>query len=130
MGRFLRQSGSAESPDATFHDGLRDCPSRHRPIDLVHLARQTAGDRALESEVLGLLVRQIELAERRLEAIGTEDGRQLAHALKGAARNIGAFRLADAAERFELEMREPEALDALRRELAETAHFARTIRKD
>ena len=29
-------------------------PSGGRPIDLVHLARQTGGDKALESEVLAL----------------------------------------------------------------------------
>jgi HPt (histidine-containing phosphotransfer) domain-containing protein len=73
-----------------------------RPIDLVHLSRQSCGDRDLEREVLGLFREQC----ARLLAVIAEAGRAkaglvAAHTLKGAARGVGAFRVASLAERFE-----------------------------
>ncbi len=77
-------------------------PSFERPIDLVHLARQTLGDRDLEREVLGLFVAQ---ARSVLDMLGAaRDQRQrgdLAHTLKGSARSIGAWRVAAKAEACE-----------------------------
>ncbi|HRE21152.1 MAG TPA: Hpt domain-containing protein [Rhabdaerophilum sp.] len=77
-------------------------PSFERPIDLVHLARQTLGDRDLEREVLGLFVVQ---ARSVLDMLGAaRDQRQrgdLAHTLKGSARSIGAWRVAAKAETCE-----------------------------
>ncbi|NDW05440.1 histidine kinase [Jiella sp. 40Bstr34] len=102
-------------------------PSRRSPIDLVHLARQTAGDRALEVEVLGLLVIQIERARPAILAAGPQERCRLAHALKGAARNLGAFRLADAAEELERDPGGPAMVDGLLDELERTARFAREL---
>jgi HPt (histidine-containing phosphotransfer) domain-containing protein len=66
------------------------------PIDLKHLARMTLGDSRLEREVLGMFVKQ---AARIVEALAASpaDAPSLAHTLKGAARAIGAFRVAEAA---------------------------------
>lgn len=70
-----------------------------RAIDLVHLSRQTCGDRDLEREVLALFRDQ---CARLLKVIaaegGAERGRTAAHTLKGAARGVGAFAVADCAE--------------------------------
>lgn len=72
-----------------------------RPVDLVHLARYTGGDAALNAEVLQLFVNQAnDLVVRMnnvLEAGDTKTWREVAHSLKGAARGIGAFAMADAA---------------------------------
>ena len=38
--------------------GLKHSPSSERPIDLVHLARQTLGDKDTETQVLCLFARQ------------------------------------------------------------------------
>ncbi|MDY8107655.1 Hpt domain-containing protein [Fulvimarina sp. 2208YS6-2-32] len=76
-------------------------PSSSSPIDLVHLATQTCGDRALERNVLAMLARQIRLAETQLRLLPSRDRAILAHGLKGTARNVGAFALADAAARLE-----------------------------
>ena len=122
-------AAAADEGSTMLRDDRRGGSSGHRPIDLAHLARQTANDRALESEILDLLVEQIDLALQRLDAMGPGEGGEIAHALKGAARNVGAFPLADAAERFELEIGQPDALAALRHELAATAQFARTVRR-
>lgn len=72
-----------------------------RPVDLVHLARYTGGDQALNAEVLQLFVNQCgELVQRMDGILQTGDvktWREVAHTLKGAARGIGAFGMADAA---------------------------------
>ncbi len=78
-------------------------PSRARPIDLVHLARQTFGDRALEAEILQLFASQAASARHSLRAAGAEDRKRLAHGIKGSARGVGAFPLADAAAVLELQ---------------------------
>ena len=72
-----------------------------RPIDLVHLARTTLGDRSLEREVLQLFDRQSILLIARMRAASPEGMAMLAHTLKGSARGIGAWRVARAAEALE-----------------------------
>ncbi len=73
-----------------------------RPIDLVHLARQTAGDRIVEREVLSIFRRQTRLFMIRLEATTDPKGRaEIAHTLVGSARGVGAWRVATAAEELE-----------------------------
>ena len=79
------------------------------PIDLVHLSRQTMGDRALEIEVLALFDRQAAQISERLGAIEIDRAgvwrADLAHKLKGSARAIGAFEVATAAEDYEHRVR-------------------------
>lgn len=90
---FLNPMQAEPTPRASFE----------RPIDLVHLSRQTLGDRALETEILTLFVVQ---ARTLVERIGAADDGQarsdLAHTLKGSARAVGAFRVAEAAEACEV----------------------------
>ncbi|QND47336.1 Hpt domain-containing protein [Rhizobium lusitanum] len=76
-------------------------PSRERAIDLVHLAKQTMGDKALEVEVLQMFARQ---ARSCLQEIGSGDSKRIlaaSHRLKGAASAVGAFKVADAANALE-----------------------------
>jgi HPt (histidine-containing phosphotransfer) domain-containing protein len=73
-----------------------------RPIDLVHLARTTMGDRSLEREVLQLFDRQSTLLIARMRAAAPGGLAYLAHTMKGSARGIGAWRVARAAEALEL----------------------------
>lgn len=68
-------------------------------LDLEHLSRQTMGDEAVQREVAGLfmdqtakvlkLMRETALVSQRSDA---------AHQLKGSARAVGAWRVAEAAE--------------------------------
>ena len=72
-----------------------------RPVDLDHLAVYTGGDQALNAEILSLFLDQAASLIRQLQSV-LEAGdqkvwRETNHALKGAARGIGAFALADAA---------------------------------
>ena len=74
-----------------------------RAIDLVHLARATDGDEALEAELIAMFARQSEKLGERLH--GTSLSRQtradVAHRLRGSALAIGAFKVAEAAGRLE-----------------------------
>jgi len=72
-----------------------------RPIDLVHLARMTLGERSLEREVLQLFERQAMILLARMQAAPVAAVSALAHTLKGSARAIGALRVAHAAEAVE-----------------------------
>ena len=73
-----------------------------RPIDLVHLARMTLGERSLEREVLSLFDRQSTLLLARMRSAAPGGMLTLAHTLKGSARGIGAWRVARAAEAREV----------------------------
>ena len=73
-----------------------------RPIDLVHLARMTLGDRSIEREVLQLFARQSASLAARIAGGEPATVPALAHTLKGSARGVGAWRVAAAAEAAEL----------------------------
>ena len=70
------------------------------PIDLDHLQRMTLGDAGLEREVLSMFSAQSVGLIGALAALPADAG-ALAHTLKGSARAIGAFGVADAAESLE-----------------------------
>ena len=92
------------------------------PIDIAHLKRMTLGDAGLEREVLAMFSGQAVGLIDALAALPA-DAAELAHTLKGSARAIGAFQVADAAEALEAAMRdggEPsEAMAALRQAIAQ-----------
>jgi HPt (histidine-containing phosphotransfer) domain-containing protein len=95
------------------------------PIDIEHLQRMTLGDAGLEREVLTMFSSQTIRLMHDIAA-PSSDRRALVHTLKGSARAIGAFRVADAAEFLEAVLQQggdpSEALD----ELSDTVAGART----
>jgi len=87
---------------AFAHPGGETCPpSRARPIDLVHLARQTLGDRAIEQEVLALFMHQATMVRDRISQATATERSLLAHGLRGSAGGIGAFSIAETAAEIE-----------------------------
>lgn len=70
-------------------------------IDLAHLGRMTLGDKSLEAEVLGLFERQTVILLARMRQLPSPAAGAFAHTLKGSARGIGAWRVAEAAEAVE-----------------------------
>ena len=77
--------------------------SFERPIDLVHLARQTLGDRGLEQEILALYYKQSQSLLKSIEAAASlRERSDLAHTLKGSSRAVGAWQVAHAAEAVEI----------------------------
>jgi HPt (histidine-containing phosphotransfer) domain-containing protein len=85
-----------ESPETVMDGG----PSASRPIDLVHLARQTMGDKDLEVEILSLFARQARSALFEMTQ-GAIPASTVAHRIKGAANAVGAFRVAAVAAEIE-----------------------------
>lgn len=77
------------------------CPSSTRPIDLVLLARQTMGDKALEIEVLQIFARQARACLAELSEEDAAKRQAVAHRLKGAASAVGALEVAAIAGRLE-----------------------------
>lgn len=70
-----------------------------RVLDLVHLARQTDGDAALEAELLAMFDAQSAKLTARLALaeVGAQAKADIAHRLRGSALAIGARRVAEAA---------------------------------
>ena len=92
--------------------GETSLTSRSRPIDLEHLSRQTLGDRNVEQEVLAMFASQALAVRDCIMQANASERFQLAHGLKGSARGIGAFTLADCADRIE---KSPDDRAALKR---------------
>ena len=76
-----------------------------RPVDLAHLSRYTGGDAGVNAEVLTLFANQSgDLLAKLDAALTTSDARtwrDITHSIKGGARGIGAFDLADTAAQAE-----------------------------
>lgn len=92
---------------------LDDDNTRVRPIDLVHLARQSLGDRDLEMEILGMFDHLLESHVSILNntPTKTEIAHSL-HALKGASAGVGAKSVAAHAASFEKAFQSTDNLDA------------------
>jgi HPt (histidine-containing phosphotransfer) domain-containing protein len=88
-----------------------------RPVDMVHLSRYTGGDAALNAEILQLFANQSAELMTKLQAVlearDLKGWKEITHSLKGAARGIGAFALADAAANAEPVEPAPDNLGAL-----------------
>ncbi|UPK38711.1 Hpt domain-containing protein [Bradyrhizobium sp. 186] len=102
------------------------------PLDLDHLSRMTLGDAELEQEVLGMFAEQAVRLIAAMTALPAEAG-ALAHKLKGSARGIGAFAVADAAASLEIAIRighnRPHAFAALKEAVAEVRAAIEAILK-
>lgn len=107
--RSLRHKNSVHeselAPDSVDEPATQsDAESGADPevLDLDHLARYTMGNRDLERELLRLFRAQIRAQVTGLaEARDAQDWRFATHTLKGVARSIGAWAIADTAEKLE-----------------------------
>ena len=93
-----------------------------RPIDLDHLNRYTGGDATLNEQILRLFEDQCASTLDKLDTLAKENAagskawHELAHTLKGAARGVGVFALADVAAEAEKVPADKDAvLDVLHR---------------
>ncbi|WP_422373612.1 Hpt domain-containing protein [Hoeflea sp.] len=98
-------------------------PSGVRPIDLVHLARQTGGDKTLEAEVLALFARQARQAVAHIASLEDEGRTELAHKLAGAAKGVGAFEVARCAQAVEQTPANPAAITAFTKAVVDADSF-------
>lgn len=102
-------------------------PIRRRPIDLVHLAKQTMDDRLVEQEVLALFVQQAALVRDGMVHGDSQERLRLAHGLKGSARGIGAFAIAECMEAIEQNPFDEKALKRLPELVDEARDFIAAI---
>jgi HPt (histidine-containing phosphotransfer) domain-containing protein len=86
-------------------------PAAEPVIDLAHLARMTLGDKSLEAEVLALFERQTGILLARMQQFPSPAAGAFAHTLKGSARGIGAWRVAEAADAVERAATAPRPVD-------------------
>lgn len=88
---------SKNTAAATCGPELTSLETDHvRPVDLVHLAKYTMGNRELEHEVLSLFSKQsLIYLERLRNAADQQTWKEAAHTLKGSARGIGAWHVAE-----------------------------------
>lgn len=98
-----------------------------RPVDLVHLARQTSGDRALEGDILCLFRQQLSVALSRMKTCRGRERMLIAHTLKGSARLIGAFALSRVCEQVEECPNDDSLLEVVEDEGARVMDFIHSI---
>lgn len=105
-----------------------------RPIDLVHLARYTMGNKALEREILDLFLSQSLVTFASLKSASTDkEWRDYAHTLLGSARAVGAKRVADRvaiAQKLPggaADSSRPSVLDAIEKEIAAANAYIRDL---
>lgn len=108
--------------------GENSVEAHSRPVDLVHLARQTGGDRFLEEEVLQLFLRQAARLGRQVETTGDcEEVKVAAHSLRGAAQAVGAFEVAHCADELEAHPSEKKCIKALVAEINTTCDYISSL---
>lgn len=100
-----------------------------RPIDLEHLARQTMDDREVEREVLDMFVHQALSVRDEIVAADIPERLRLAHALKGSARGVGAFHIAECVGEIELQPADPALIERLAGLIDEVRDFVSAINR-
>ena len=131
------EASTGTGPSTGANAGPNAGPMCLRPIDLVHLARYTMGNKALEREILDLFLSQSLVTLASLEAAATDkEWRDYAHALLGSARAVGAKRVADEvllAQKLPggaSDPGRPAALAAVEREIAAANAYIRDLFPD
>ena len=108
-------SAALAAPATQPSDAVSPFVASPRPIDLVHLTRQTFGDKRLETELLRLFIRQAEQIGDALSepSSGPQSARDLLHMLLGSARAVGATQVSALAGRLEHDRRYGGSADEL-----------------
>jgi len=102
-------------------------PSSERPIDLVHLARRTMGDKDTEEQVLNLFARQARQCVNQLcgsnHLIASRDRLAVIRTLRGSASSVGAFSVCKVAECLERNLHDGLLHDALSEAVLDVENF-------
>ena len=91
------------------------------------LSRQTLGDRALEQEVLQLFVQQALSVRDQIAEADHRERLRLAHGLKGSARGVGAFAIADCVAEIEKQPDDRQLIKTLSALIDEVRDFIAAI---
>ncbi|HYA72852.1 MAG TPA: Hpt domain-containing protein [Roseiarcus sp.] len=126
-------ASTPESPARPAFPRRKDLSACEPAIDLVHLARQTDNDSALEEELLGLFDRQSAslLAQLSAEDAPRRRRADAAHMLRGSALALGAGPVARAAQAVETSLESANAekfeIETAMAALAEAIAEARAV---
>jgi len=95
-----------------------------QPVDYEHLKAQAAGNRDVMREVLSLFVTHCEQVIGELErASDAKTWKQWTHTLKGSARGVGAFAVAEAAADAERHSLDKTKIEPLKAAFSEASAF-------
>ena len=98
--------------------------SAQNPVDLLHLSKQSLGDKSLETEILHLFKSQSSLYLERLKNAKTAEERRFAsHTLVGSARGLGAWKVAEEAQKIELHCSKSRDIKALQTAVNEANRY-------
>ncbi|MFC5585926.1 Hpt domain-containing protein [Nitratireductor kimnyeongensis] len=98
------------------------------PFNLAHLARQTMGDRKLALEVLGMFQTQTGDMRERMLSSDLQSRREIAHALVGSARGVGAEAIASCAAVIEKNPDDDNSVRQLSKLIDEASEFISQLR--
>jgi len=87
------------------------------------------GDREIEREVLALFVQQAVTAREEIGEAPVHERLRLAHALKGSARGVGAFKIADCLAELEERPEDAAVLKLLSGLIDEVRNFIAAINR-
>jgi len=115
---------------------VNDAQSGGRPIDLVHLSRQSLGDSGLEAEILRMFDQMaLDYMSKIRQSTNVETTLMHLHALKGASAGVGANNIAILAKAAEMETKlagklSNECLADLRMAVEEVRYFIAELLED
>jgi HPt (histidine-containing phosphotransfer) domain-containing protein len=102
--QLWQQQGHRTACSLRFFQANSAMPATARSIAIIdrdHLERQTIGDRDLQRELLTLFLKQSRKLIDMMHFDDMNEMRYLVHTMKGSARAIGAFDVAEAARALE-----------------------------
>ena len=122
---------SRSAAAARFRDARRRRVGRaaqpRRPVDLAHLARQTLGDRGARAGGAAAVRAAGAVGARPDRRCGPGERLRLAHGLKGSARGVGAFAIADCVAEIEKQPEDRQLLKTLSTLIDEVRDFIAAI---
>ena len=128
---FAEETSNSPSEGQRNPTAMPNCASAGNPVDLVHLSKQSLGDRSLEQEILRMFQSQSQLYLDRLENAKTADERKLAaHTVVGSARGLGAWHVAREAELVEAACAQGCDITALRGAVEEANSYIEALLSD
>ena len=103
--------------------------SDDRPIDMLHLSKQTSGDSDLENELLTLFAKQVRECLSEMASCEEEERAKKANEVHNAAESIGAFDVADKAGRVKANPADAASLAAFSNSVVKASSFIASLNR-
>ena len=103
--------------------------SDDRPIDMLHLSKQTSGDSDLENELLTLFAKQVRESLAEMASCEEQERAKMAEDVHNAAESIGAFDVADKAGRVKANPADAASLAAFSNSVVKASSFIASLNR-